>query len=197
MSDIERFNDPIANQIDWDWIVSGGSSFQTHELAHESNGNIRFKATGGSISFALGFIVIPVLFSPFIFLDEMALIPLGIFGIAGSWLLYHSLTPIVFDFEKGYFYSGRLRGNDAPWTKGLDWCKLNDIHALQIISEYISGDRERRGFNSFELNIVTKDAYRINVVDHGNIYALRSHAKALGDKLGVPVWDITLEQNEQ
>ena len=192
MSDSQRFNDPIAEQTEWDWIVSGGSNFHTHKLVHQANGDIRFKPTGGNISFAVGFLVIPVLFSPFIFLDEMALIPLGIFGLGGAWLLYHALTPIVFSFERGYFYIGRLGRNDSPWSKDLDWCKLNEIHALQIIPESISGDSDTKGYCSYELNIVTKDASRINVVDHGDLHEIRYDAQTLAEKLGVPIWDTTI-----
>ena len=133
-----------------------------------------------------------MLFSPFIFLDETAFIPLGVLGLAGAWILYHALTPIVFSFERGYFYIGRLGSNDSPWSKNLDWCKLNDIHALQIIPENISGDSGTKGYCSYELNIVTKDASRINVVDHGAIQSIRDDAQTLAEKLGVPVWDTAL-----
>lgn len=74
----------------------------------------------------------------------------------------------------------------------MDWCKLNDIHALQIIPENISGDSGTKGYCSYELNIVTKDASRINVVDHGAIQSIRDDAQTLAEKLGVPVWDTAL-----
>ena len=65
--------------------------------------------------------------------------------------------------------------------------KLDDIHAIQLISEYISG--KKSSYYSYELNLVLKDASRINVIDHGNDSTISSNAKVLSRFLDVPVWD--------
>ena len=65
--------------------------------------------------------------------------------------------------------------------------KLEDIHAIQLISEYISG--EKSSYYSYELNLVLKDAGRINVIDHGNDGVIINNAKILSRFLDVPVWD--------
>ena len=66
---------------------------------------------------------------------------------------------------------------------------LSSIHALQLLSEFISGSKN--SYYSYELNLVLHDGSRINVVDHGNLERLRSDASTLSQFLGKPVWDAT------
>ena len=87
------------------------------------------------------------------------------YGVA-VWFHKHIL-PIVFDLERGYFYKGWLKKNVLS-DQRIECCELDDIHALQIIAEYLSGE-PIADFNSYELNIVKKDSTRINVVDHGDL----------------------------
>ena len=44
---------------------------------------------------------------------------------------------------------------------------------------------------SYELNVVLQDGSRRNVVDHGNLDALRADARELAMFLVVPLWDAT------
>jgi len=48
-----------------------------------------------------------------------------------------------------------------------------------------------RPFTSYELNLVLKDGSRRNLVDHGNLPALRDDARELAGFLIVPLWDAT------
>ena len=110
----------------------------------------------------------------------------------GSFLLYKTVMPIVFNLERGYFHKGWMNKNVSLQLQTIEWCELDDIHALQIISEYVSGDIDSPNFKSYEINILKKDASRVNVVDHGGLQTLRSDTKILAEVLGVPVWDATL-----
>ncbi|MBT4819108.1 MAG: hypothetical protein HON70_25600 [Lentisphaerae bacterium] len=95
--------------------------------------------------------------------------------------------------EAFFHFEGSSKGT------GRNWAKLEDIHALQIISEYCriksadtSGSTSRtttRAFFSHELNLVLEDAKRINVIDHGNLTKLRKDAQALAEFLEKPLWD--------
>ena len=49
-----------------------------------------------------------------------------------------------------------------------------------------------RDFNNYELNIIKKDASRMNVVDHGDLSVLRRDAQILAEHISVPVWEATL-----
>ena len=192
MSNPTIFNDPIAEKVNWDRMAAGGASFKTHSLQHSPNGCISFKSTLGSKLFALGFILAPLPFTLFVFFTKWILILVFFFMTMGSILLHKTLLPIVFDLERGYFYKGWLKKNVSLRMQRIECCELVDIHALQIIAEYISGDTDSRGFRSYELNIVKKDATRINVVDHGDLSVLRRDAQILAVHISVPVWDATL-----
>ena len=192
MPDLQRFKDPIAEETQWDRLVAGGASFKTHSLQQDLNGTIQFKSTLGSKLFAGLFIVVPLPFTLFLFFTKW-IIPLVLFFmIMGSVLLYKTLTPIVFNLERGYFHKGWMSKNVSLQLQNIEWCEIDDIHALQIISEYVSGDIDSPSFKSYELNIVKRDASRVNVIDHGGLQSLRSDAKILAKILGVPVWDATL-----
>ncbi|NOX46536.1 MAG: hypothetical protein GXO89_06110, partial [Chlorobi bacterium] len=115
------------------------------------------------------------------------LIGLG-FSIAGGAMLYFGTKPIVFDKRNKSFWKGRKSPNMVYDKEELKaFIKLEDIHAIQLISEYISG--KKSSYYSYELNLVLKDARRSNVIDHGNDSAIRSNANILSRFLDVPVWD--------
>lgn len=52
---------------------------------------------------------------------------------------------------------------------------FSQIHALQIISEFIPG--KYGNYKSYELNLILKDATRVNIVDHKNIEQIRLDAQ--------------------
>ncbi|MEL6133809.1 MAG: hypothetical protein AAFR59_10645 [Bacteroidota bacterium] len=47
----------------------------------------------------------------------------------------------------------------------------------------------RTDYKSYELNLVLKDARRIQIVDHTYIQQIRTDAAQLRDFLEIPVWD--------
>ena len=159
MSNPTRFHDPIAEQTEWDRLVAGGASFKTHSLQQSTNGRFCFKSTLGSKLFALSFILAPLPFTLFVFFTKWILLLVFFFMTMGSILLHKTLLPIVFDLERGYFYKGWLKKNVSLRMQRIECCELDDIHALQIIAEYVSGDADSHGFRSYELNIV-KGCYK-------------------------------------
>ena len=88
------------------------------------------------------------------------------------------------------FWKGRKAPNEVLDIHALkNACKLEDIYALQLIAEYVRGNKS--SYYSYEMNLVLKDGNRLNVVDHGNQTKLREDAQALATFLKVPVWDAT------
>ena len=71
-----------------------------------------------------------------------------------------------------------------------DCVRLEFIHALQIVAEFISG--KNANYYSYELNLVLKNGNRINIIDHNNKGRIDREAKVLSEFLGVPVWDATI-----
>lgn len=193
--------DPIAQATVWAPHKSGGSNFRTHKLQQIHPDRLVFKASGGAIATAVGFLGFGLLAlvgcmglalygsstTPW-FAPLFILVFAVVFGGIGLYLFIQFGTPIVFDRTKGAFWKGR-KEPDQVFDPSQLKChvKLSEIHALQIISEYIRSDKS--SYYSHELNLVLKDASRITVVDHGNLKRLREDAATLGQFLRVPVWD--------
>lgn len=114
-----------------------------------------------------------------------------VFSLAGGFLLYNGTAPVVFDKRKGLFWKGRVAPDEADATKTVKFfAKLEDVHALQLITEVCRGPKSGTRYR-YELNLVLKDAKRINVFVRGKRDKLRGEANALSAFLGKPVWDAT------
>jgi len=199
--DPSALNDSVAMETGWTPRKKGGANFQTHNLVVVGSNRIEFRAPIAIKLIYLIFLLAGIgmiigafyatLSSEEFSLTEgtIAALFLGLVcaGVGGSLLYYHT-APIVFDQRKGYFWIGRKAPDEVFKKKILKhYVKLEQIHALQLISEYCRTDR--RSYYSFELNIVLEDAIRINVVDHGNQSKLRDDATTLSEFLGKPLWD--------
>ena len=199
--DPSALNDSVAMQTDWTPVEKGGASFQTHKLVAVNSNRIEFRVLmaiklsylifllAGIAMITGGFYA--MLSSEAFSLTEETFVAffLGlIFAALGGSLLRFGTASIVFDQRRGYFWKGRKAPDEILHTEALEnFAKLEQIHALQLISEYCRSDKTSH--YSFELNIVLKDGSRINVVDHGNQKKLRDDATALSEFLGKPVWD--------
>ena len=98
-------------------------------------------------------------------------------------MLWRGTQPIVFDRARGMHWKGWR--TPASATGGV--VALDEIHALQVVSERCSG--HRKGYFSYELNIVLSDGQRINVVDHGDLRRIRVDGGHLASFLHVPFWN--------
>lgn len=194
-------DDPIAMQTDWTPAKSGGANFRTHKLVVVNSDCREFRASIGAKLFYLIFLLagIGVLIGFYLFklssdgfsfkMDTIMPLLFGlIFAGVGGSMLYFCTAPIVFDKRKGFFWKG-WKNPDEVFDKNAlkHFAKLDQIHALQLISEYCRGDKS--SYYSYELNIVLEDGKRINVVDHGNQSKLRDDATTLSEFLGKPIWD--------
>lgn len=186
------FGDLLAERTQWKPLKGGGASFQTHKLVSVQRDRMEFRASAGAILFALLFFLIGVGAAAGAFLsEEQPVWGLAFFGLVflsvGGGLLYFGSSPAVFDKRTGLFWKGRNGPDDVADLKSLKCCvRLGEIHALQIIAEHCKG---KSSFFSYELNLVLKDASRINVVDHGSKDRIRADAAVLAKFLGKPLWD--------
>jgi len=199
--DASRFNDPLAMQIQWTPVKPGGTNFRTHKLAMIDFNRMEFKTSIGARLFYSVFLLVGLgvgigftiaaakTGTPFFESDFIIPILFGlVFTIAGGVLFYIGAKPVVFDKRSGYFWKCWKAPDKAFNPNAMeDYTKLSDIHALQLISEFIRGDKS--SYHSYELNLVLKDGNRVNVVDHGNQVKLQEDARTLADFLGKPVWD--------
>ena len=98
--------------------------------------------------------------------------------------------PIVFDIKEGYFWKGRESPNEYFDKSHLkDLARIKDIHALQIIEEYVS--TENSSYYSYELNLVLRNGKRFNLIDHNKYEDIYNEAKQLCDYLSIVLWDAT------
>lgn len=201
--DASRFNDPLALQTAWTPAKSGGSNFHTHRLVEVDSHRLEFRATWGAKLFAAVFIVVGlgvlIIGSIFGFTDSASGEPANplfiylfglIFAAAGGWVYYYMSTPRVFDKWAGLYWKGHKKPehiHDISSTK--DTSHIRDIHAIQLLSEYVRGDKS--SYHSYEINLVLKNGERINVVDHGKLSEVRTDARKLSEFLGKPIWDGT------
>ncbi len=191
-----QFDDPVALRTEWTPKKPGGASFRTHNLVEVDCARMEFRASTGAWLFCLAFIVpgLGVLIGGLARAAESEgfhTVLASLFGLvfvgAGGAMLYFETAPIVFDKTNGWFWKGRKGPNEMADAKSAERsAPLASIHAIQLISEYVSGESS---YYSYELNLVLDDGRRINVVDHGNKGRLREDAGRLALFLGKPVWD--------
>ncbi len=193
------FSDPLAEKTDWFPLKPGGTNFTTHRLIREGD-RLEFKIAPGARVFSLifllsglglvaGFLVPMFSRRPFAFREQDigGLVGL-VFAVVGWFLHRHFNRPVVFDRRSGYFWKGKIPpGQRVSREAPKDSCLLKEIHALQVIAERVRGDKS--SYWSYELNLVLKDARRLNVIDHGSIEVIRSDAAAAAEFLQVPLWD--------
>ncbi|MFC1839938.1 hypothetical protein ACFL1N_10185 [Thermodesulfobacteriota bacterium] len=196
--------DPVAKLTGWTPAKEGGTYLRTHKLVAINSNRLEFRACMGAILsyFVLMFFGISLLtgfyffslYSGEPFFNIVTIIGwfVGLtFAGAGGSLLYFRTVPIVFDKRTGYFWKGRKAPDEVIDQRPLKhFVELEQIHALQLISEYVS--ENKYSYNSYELNLVLEDGKRINVIDHGNRNKLREDAGTLSDFLEIPVWDAIL-----
>jgi hypothetical protein len=199
--DPARFNDPLALQTEWIPAKGGGANFCTHKLAQVGMGRVEFHASMGAKLFCLVFLLaglaiavgIPALeFSKgALRLGVELLFPLLfglVFAAIGGAMFYFWTKPIVFDRKRGFYWKGRKAPSEMYDRAALKDCaRLEDIHALQLVSEYCHGNKS--SYYSYELNLVLNDGRRLNVVDHGSRDKLRADTTTLARFLDKPVWD--------
>ena len=199
--DPSRFDDPLAMQTEWKPLKSGGTNFQTHRLVIESGDRVAFKPSLGAYLFAGIFTVVgigvsvifltaqpnqPEEVSPF-----LKIIPvfIGLFFASFGFLMIRAVVkPIVFDRRKRYYWKGKHAPDEVFDQKEVkEFAAFDDIHAVQLLSEYVSG--QKSSYYSYEMNLVLKDGTRLNVIDHGSRTRIQRDAAKIAAFIGCPLWD--------
>ena len=199
--DPSRLEDPVAQLTAWKPARGGGANFRTRRLVMVTPHRIEFRASVvakiffggfllGGIGVALGVSAFHFLTGTLSFRTETLMpVLVGIvFAAVGGCLLYFGTAPIVFDKSRGFFWKGRKTREGVFHSDSSNhFAALEEIHALQLISEYCRG--RKRSYYSYELNLVLRDGKRINVMDHGDCKKLREDADSLSRFLQRPIWD--------
>ena len=199
--DPAQWEDSVALKTEWDPLKGGGTNIRTHALKRTDNDRCVFRPAAGYIAFCGFFLLIGLgIMVAFIIVihrrDPGQFIPILmglLFAAVGGGMLAVGARPVVFDKETGTAWRG-WREPRSDFEHGQErsgvFCRLDDIHAIQIVSEYIRSNKNK-SYTSYELNLVMADGKRLNVVDHGDVAQIRKDAAELGVYLEVPVWDAT------
>ncbi|MCG2586982.1 hypothetical protein [Rhodohalobacter sulfatireducens] len=202
---ISQFDDKVAEKTDWRPLKRGGKNFGSHSLKEINPNRVEFKSSPGSFLFSSIFMVagaflaysgISGLSVPLTQLFEsnewLPVLAGVVFFLIGSIFFKKSVRPIVFDKTDGMYWKGKKapQVDSSVSNTKKDAVRLSQVHALQIISESVSSSNSR-SYRSYELNLILKDASRLNVIDHGKAVKVREDADKLSAFLGVPVWDLS------
>lgn len=190
----DYYNGPIGEKLSWRPVKVGGANFKTKRLVSENVNRIVFKPTIQMYLFSSIFIIVGLIVSAMWSSQQLSLAIFGLIFVAiGFGILYFASIPVIFDKSLGYFWQGRKEPSVYTQGNNKSLTKLDEIQALQILSERVSGSRNSQGYsksyNSYELNLVLKDGSRKNVIDHGNYQSLVDDANVVANFLNVPVWN--------
>ena len=193
------FEDDLAQKVQWTPNKKGGTNITTHYAEITAEHRLIFKTTSSIKIFMGVFLVTGIIASiigiTIIFYTQSfegeKLVPIGIgtaFILAYFVISRNINIPRVFDKNVSFFwigYKGPHETNNPKKVKSFG--SLADIHAIQLISEHVSGDKS--SYYSFELNLVLENGKRVNITDHGGLKRIREDAHLLSVFLNVPVWD--------
>ena len=200
--DPSSLNDPVALKTKWTPAKAGGASFGTHRLKKISPNRAEFQPRALAVLFPAVFMIAGL--ASAIGMSIAGLngdinmlyfgLPFGgIFFLVGFFIWRSWLAPRVFDRRLNLYWRGRQTPTLGRPNKTPSW-PLNSIYAVQLISEYCTSSSSSGGsssYYSYELNLVFKNARRVNVVDHGKHTHIIEDAHSLTDFLAVPLWDAT------
>lgn len=183
--DLANWHDPLASKISWDNLTNPMSNFATGRLFITSETTLELKRSVGFSVFAWAFIlsgIIPLILA---FKNPLLLIFSAVFIGLGAGALYWGFSPTVFDQKKGTFQRGRNPSADRD-----SYCKLEDIHAIQILHKWVeTNDIDTEDYDSYEVNLVLHSGYRLHVIEYPQGGHVWGDAAKLADFLNVPVWD--------
>ena len=192
------FEEELAMKTGWHPLVGGGANFRTRKLIQMNPSRIEFQTTLGMKLFIAAFGIPGLIFllvailtlkgGPDISFNLIFGFMALIFTGASIGMYFAFLKPIVFDEREGYFWKGWKSPRNVMNVAELKrYIKLSDIAAIQILPEHVSSSES--SYTSYEVNLVSEDANRLNVIDHGNYNSIITDAEILADFLNVPIWD--------
>jgi hypothetical protein len=193
------FRNPLAEKVSWQPQKSGGSNFKNFKLVLNGSRSLIYKPTTVSYFVSSLFLIGPFIYFIFFFLNDTSsigdqllkppfviIIP-AFLGVA-IFMGYKMLRPQGFNKQLGYHYKSFKKPTsqrEVPESKY--WTKLDDVQAIQIIKERVKS--KNSSYSSYELNLVLKDASRVNVIDHSKLDQIKEDARVIADFIGIPYWD--------
>jgi len=168
-------------------LIYKGPKFRSHKFIFDKN-IARLKPTISSLLFCVVYVVVGL------FLLALAVIVyiknnqidltifLGGFGISittfGCTLMQPFIKQVVFDKSSGKFK------NKIDRT-----VKISSIVSFQIVNKMVSS-KHALSYPCYELNLLTKNGRRINILNHNDLDQLKSDAEKLSAFLSIELLDL-------
>jgi hypothetical protein len=171
-------------------LIDNGPKFRSHKIIFDDN-VAYLKPTISSLAFCLIYIIVGLFLltlAVIVYINKNQVdltIFLGALGVAittfGFTLTKPFFKHIVFDKNKGYFKNNIDRA-----------VKIKNITSLQIVNKIITS-KHALGYPCYELNLLTKNGRRVNVLNHNDLDQLKSDAEKLAAFLSVELMDLQRE----
>ncbi|MCD8453754.1 hypothetical protein PJW08_01930 [Tenacibaculum finnmarkense] len=183
--------DQIGQTISWDGVESSGSNFASETFKKTAQG---YKITGSSFTkvFAWSFFLIGLNYVAVSFYEfyQTSDIPLTfmkggkLFFTSGGVFLIVGVILLFMFSPKAYIYTRKRK-----IIVGAELLTFQQVHALQVLEKFISGSSSSGSYFSYELNLITKNGVRYNLLNHGDKTYILSDMLKISKLLKVPVWN--------
>lgn len=171
-------------------LLQKGPKFRSHKIIFNEN-VADLKPTISSLLFCVVYIVVGLFLltlAAIVYIKNQQLdfaIFLGGFGIAittfGFALIMPFVKQVTFDKNRGSFKNNIDRK-----------VKIKNIVSLQILNKMITS-KNGISYPCYELNMLTKNGRRINILNHNDINQLKEDAEKLAKFLSVELIDLQRE----
>lgn len=183
-------HDAIGREISWSAVESSGSNFLSERLKKTALG---YKITSsGTMKFiSWSFLLIGLNYVAWSFIEHYKFSNKPLDFMQGGKMFFTSggvfmLIGFFFFLSKGtkVFFHNRKRKMVVD-GKVLTF---QQAYALQVLEKFIEGNSSGNYF-CYELNLVTKEGDRYNLLNHGDKQYLLSDMVKISKFLNVPVWN--------
>lgn len=173
-------------------LIKDGPKFLSHTVMAKGD-SVFLRPTMGAMSFCIIYIVVGVFLlglAGVIYWDSKQLdltVFIGIFGSAiamfGVALIKPFMKRAKFDKNSGLFDNNKDRD-----------VKLKHIVSLQILNKVVERG-QAPSYLCYELNLLTKNGRRINILNHNDLQQMQLDAAVLANFLKIEVTDLRREIN--
>lgn len=198
-SDKKTFSDPledkVGQQISWNPLKSLGNESVNKYLKKTLFG-YKIKSSYPILWIGLGIFLIGAIYLYCNFMEYIALSPeplsimkaIYLFITSGGIVLLAGIFLLLLSFVFGDM---DIFTRKRKVLREKDVFDFNQLYALQVLQKTVQ--RNERSFTCYELNLITTEGERYNLLNHGNkLYLLHDTIK-ISKILDIPVWSDGVE----
>ena len=185
------FTDSIGQQISWEAVKSSGSNYLSGYLKPTQFGHkISPSYTMLFIGIGLCLIGVNQVLWTIVEYARFGEEPLSFMKVGGLFMTSGGFFLLI-----GFFFLVKMTASkvtihqyDQKVQVGGKSLDFDQLHALQVLQKFMQGNR-RGGYYCYELNLITRQGERYNLLNHGDKAYLLSDMVKLSEILKLPVWN--------